>query len=227
MHALFHVGTSCSAQCFCLFRLTGFFFNSVTQSHWVLMTFFCHRHRWCCCWDISFCLNPSCVIKVPLLCISSPSLSENLSCPLMGVYWWVWLIVGFWFAMSFVACSNTRRPLCGALQYSCKKKKKKKNTDHLLFASLTGLKKKKKVKLAASAVGRGAFCMRCIRKVAILLCCRDSKSPTFLPVAGLLSSRIRPDCKSLLSNHLLSNTPPPFTHRGPQTTRRNITQFCR
>lgn len=28
MHALFHVGTSCSAQCFCLFWLTGFF-NSV------------------------------------------------------------------------------------------------------------------------------------------------------------------------------------------------------
>lgn len=61
----------------------------------------CHHHHWCCCWDISLCLNPSCVIKVPL-CISSPSLSENLSCPLMGVCWWVSLIVGLWFAMSFV-----------------------------------------------------------------------------------------------------------------------------
>lgn len=222
---------SCGHQLFCtvLFVCSGwqdFFFNSVTQSHWVLMTFFCHRHRWCCCWDISFCLNPSCVIKVPLLCISSPSLSENLSCPLMGVYWWVWLIVGFWFAMSFVACSNTRRPLCGALQYSCKREKKKKKTPTTSCLPVWQFKKKK-VKLVASAVGRGAFCMHCIRKVAILLCCRDSKSPTFLPVAGLLSSRIRPDCKSLLSNHLLSNTPPPFTHRGPQTTRRNIKQFCR
>lgn len=55
---------------------------------------FCHLHHWCCCWDISLCLNPSCVVKVPL-CISSPSLSENLSCPLMGVCWWVWLIVGY------------------------------------------------------------------------------------------------------------------------------------
>lgn len=54
----------------------------------------CHHHHWCCCWDISLCLNPSCVIKVPL-CISSPSLSENLSCPLMGVCWWVSLIVGY------------------------------------------------------------------------------------------------------------------------------------
>lgn len=54
----------------------------------------CHHHHWCCCWDISLCLNPSCVIKVPL-CISSPSLSENLSCPLMGVCWWVLLIVGY------------------------------------------------------------------------------------------------------------------------------------
>lgn len=61
----------------------------------------CHHPHWCCCWDISLCLNPSCVIKVPL-CISSPSLSENLSCPLMGVCWWVLLIVGYGFAMSFV-----------------------------------------------------------------------------------------------------------------------------
>lgn len=36
-----------------------------------------------------------------------------------------------------------------------------------------------------------------------------SKRPTFLPVAGLLSFRIRPDCKTLLPDYLLSNTPPP------------------
>lgn len=44
-----------------------------------------------------------------------------------------------------------------------------------------------------------------------------SKRPTFLPVAGLLSSRFRPDCKTLLPDYLPPNTP--FTHRGPQTTR--------
>lgn len=68
----------------------------------------CHHHHWCCCWDISLCLNPSCVIKVPL-CISSPSLSENLSCPLMGVCWWVWQYGSLWVMVCNVicACSNT------------------------------------------------------------------------------------------------------------------------
>ena len=56
----------------------------------------CHHHHWCYCWDISLCLNP------PPSPVSSrcnfafhppPSLSENLSCPLMGVCWWVSLIV--------------------------------------------------------------------------------------------------------------------------------------
>lgn len=51
-----------------------------------------------------------------------------------------------------------------------------------------------------------------------------SKCPTFLPVAGLLSSRIRPDCKTLLPDYLLSNTP--FTHRGPQTTRGCRFSWC-
>lgn len=48
-----------------------------------------------------FVWTPPSVIKVPLCISSPPSLSENLSCPLMGVCWWVWLIVGFC-KMSFV-----------------------------------------------------------------------------------------------------------------------------
>lgn len=129
VHALFHVGTSCSAQCFCLFRLTGFFvfFNSVAQSHWVLMTFFF--------------LPPSSLVLLlrhfllfePLLCHQGATSLHFIPHPLVrisaallwasiGEYGSLWV---FGFAMSFVACSNTRRPLCGALQYSCKKKKQK------------------------------------------------------------------------------------------------------
>lgn len=72
-----------------------------------------------------FCLNPSCVIKVPL-CISSPSLSDSLSCPVMGVCWWVSLIVGYdlqcHFCLQLHLC-----PLCGALQRCCWR------TCHFLF----------------------------------------------------------------------------------------------
>lgn len=56
-----------------------------------------------------FVWTPPCVIKVPL-CISSPSLSENLSCTLMRVCWWVWLIVGFALQMSCVP-AVTLRPI--------------------------------------------------------------------------------------------------------------------
>lgn len=64
-----------------------------------------------------FVWTPPCVIKVPL-CISSPSLSENLSCPLMGVCWWVSLIVGF--GLQFHLCLQWHFcPLCGALQHCC------------------------------------------------------------------------------------------------------------
>lgn len=118
----------------------------------IIFDFFCHRHRWCC-WDISFCLNPSCVIKVPLLCISSPSLSENLSCPLMGVCWWVWLIVGlfvFWFVFGvyevifFLACSNTSDHCVVLCSTSAKKEKRRKQEKKTLlvfsFASPTAFK---------------------------------------------------------------------------------------
>lgn len=177
---------------------------------------FCHHHRWCCCWDISFCLNPPCVIKVPL-CISSPSLSENLSCPLMGVCWWVSLLVGF--GLQCHLCLQWRFcPMCGALQHCCIR------TCHFLICqSDRSWVANWQCELRAEA---SSLRQAVLEKLPFSLCHRDSKSPTFLPVAGLLSSRIRPDCKSLLSNHLLSNTP--FTHRGPQTTRscqlwRNIT----
>lgn len=139
---------------FCTMLFVGLDFFEISVKHigfvlyyyYYYFWFFCHRHRWCC-WDISFCLNPSCVIKVPLLCISSPSLSENLSCPLMGVCWWVWLIVGlfvFWFLFGVYevilflpAVTHLTIVWCFAVRLQKKKKEEsKKKKKRFLFSHL-------------------------------------------------------------------------------------------
>lgn len=136
--------------------------------------------------------------------------------------------MGFWFAMSFVACSNTRRPLCGALQYSCKKKKNQ-NTVHLLFAGLTGLKKKKSNWLRPLWAEAPSVCVA-LGKLPFF-CAAGILNP---PHSFLLQASSPPASGLIVRVYYLtiySLTPPPpnplpFTHRGPQTTRRNIKQFC-
>lgn len=110
---------------------------------------------------------PPCVIKVPL-CISSPSLSENLSCPLMGVCWWVSLLVGF--GLQCHLCLQWRFcPLCGALQPSCI------GTCHFLICqSDRSWVANWQCELRAEA---SSLRQAVLEKLPFSLCHRDSKSP--------------------------------------------------
>lgn len=125
-----------------------------------------------------FVWTPPCVIKVPL-CISSPSLSENLSCTLMRVCWWVWLIVGFALQMSCVPAVTLRPIVWRSLA--------------LLLPSLSSHLPVWQINEGRLSSFRKRASFQELLQEKLL---HFSKCPTFLPVAGLLSSRIRPDCKT-------------------------------